>query len=83
MSAAVRVGRIVRRALSPEGLNLITSAGEVAEQSVFHLHLHVVPRWRSDRFGALWPPKGLVPPDVADQALERVKSAWRDFPDLR
>jgi hypothetical protein len=28
------------RALSPEGMNLITSAGSAAEQTVFHLHLH-------------------------------------------
>jgi histidine triad (HIT) family protein len=78
VSAAVEVGRTVRRALNPEGVNLITSAGEAAEQTIFHLHLHVVPRWRDDRFGALWPPKGLVPGTEADRALDRVKRAWDD-----
>jgi histidine triad (HIT) family protein len=67
MTAAHRVGRAVRAALMPEGLNLISSAGEVAEQTVFHLHLHVVPRWRDDGFGHIWPPKRpLENVDIAD-----------------
>jgi histidine triad (HIT) family protein len=55
MAAVVRVGRAIDAALAPEGMNLITSAGEAAEQTVFHLHLHVVPRWRRDGFGKIWP----------------------------
>jgi histidine triad (HIT) family protein len=54
-NAVIRVGRAIDRALSPEGMNLITSAGRAAEQSVFHLHLHVVPRWQRDGFGDIWP----------------------------
>ena len=40
MAAVIRVGRAIDEALKPEGMNLITSAGETAEQTVFHLHLH-------------------------------------------
>lgn len=58
MGAVVKVGRAIDDALNPEGMNLITSAGRVAEQTVFHLHLHVVPRWRKDGFGAIWPREG-------------------------
>jgi histidine triad (HIT) family protein len=73
--AARKVGLAIRRALQPDGINLITSAGMAAEQTVFHLHLHVVPRWENDRFGAIWPPKGLVPPREVDDALERIRLA--------
>jgi histidine triad (HIT) family protein len=52
--AAQRLGRAVRRAVGAEGLNLITSAGAAAEQTVFHLHLHVLPRWNGDSL-ELWP----------------------------
>ncbi len=57
MIAVVRVGRAIEAALTPEGMNLISSAGEPAEQTVYHLHLHVVPRWCQDGFGEIWPPK--------------------------
>jgi histidine triad (HIT) family protein len=59
MSATIRVGNAISRAVmpTPEGMNLISSAGSAAEQSVFHVHLHVVPRWSSDRIGQIWPPK--------------------------
>jgi histidine triad (HIT) family protein len=53
--AALDVGHAIGAALHPDGMNLITSAGATAEQTVFHLHLHVVPRWKADGFGHIWP----------------------------
>jgi histidine triad (HIT) family protein len=77
--AVVRVGRAIAIALSPEGMNLITSSGEAAEQTVGHLHLHVVPRWRRDGFGDIWPPKRDLPgvniEGVADLVREACRSA--------
>lgn len=68
--AAMDLGKAVKAALAPDGLNLITSAGNAAEQTVSHLHLHVVPRWSNDGFGEIWPPKTptslAVKHDVAD-----------------
>jgi histidine triad (HIT) family protein len=55
MAAVIKVGRAINSALTPEGMNLITSAGATAEQTVFHLHLHIVPRWHMDGFGRIWP----------------------------
>lgn len=55
MTGVSRVGQAIESAINPEGMNLITSAGKAAEQSVFHLHLHVVPRWARDGFGRIWP----------------------------
>lgn len=55
IQAAIHVGRAIDVALRPEGMNLITSAGKTAEQTVFHLHFHVVPRWERDGFGHIWP----------------------------
>jgi histidine triad (HIT) family protein len=37
-----------------EGMNLITSMGEAATQSVFHLHLHLVPRTVNDGLALPW-----------------------------
>lgn len=54
----IRVGNALESAVSPEGMNVISSAGEAASQTIMHLHFHVVPRWRSDRIGQIWPEGG-------------------------
>ncbi|MFW6599865.1 HIT family protein [Propionibacteriaceae bacterium Y2011] len=38
-------GRLLVDRLSADGLNMVTSAGEVAGQEVFHLHVHLIPRY--------------------------------------
>lgn len=58
MIGVAHVGGAINSAINPEGMNLITSAGDAAEQTVFHLHLHVVPRWTQDGFGQIWPIEG-------------------------
>jgi histidine triad (HIT) family protein len=75
MAAVVRVGRAVRQALSPAGMNLISSSGEVAEQSVFHLHLHVVPRYPGDHIDPIWPPHEKTDPELMAGVAERVRDA--------
>lgn len=45
----------LRVALSLEGINIINSAGEVASQTVEHMHVHLVPRYRDDIMGDIWP----------------------------
>lgn len=74
MEAVIHVGNAVQTAVSPEGMNLITSAGETAEQSVFHLHLHVVPRWKDDGLD-IWPPKKPVQPQVQENLADDVREA--------
>ncbi len=73
-SAVIRVGRAVRQALHPHGMNLMTSAGSAAEQTVFHLHLHVVPRWKQDGFGKIWPTDS----KYEDESLDNIADLIRD-----
>lgn len=40
-----------------DGYNLITSIGAAATQTVFHLHVHVVPRWPTDKLLLPWSPQ--------------------------
>jgi histidine triad (HIT) family protein len=40
-----KVARGVRKALEPDGITVMQFNGQVAGQSVFHLHFHIVPRW--------------------------------------
>jgi histidine triad (HIT) family protein len=71
--AVLRVGRAIKRALDPEGMNLISSSGDAAGQTVFHLHLHVVPRWERDDFGRIWPPEKPMEEKLKDDLAERIR----------
>jgi len=74
MSAAVRIGQAINAALEPGGMNLITSAGEAAEQSVFHLHLHLVPRWSDDELD-IWPPKKGMRHEIKENLGKAIRAA--------
>ena len=76
MAAVIRVGGAIDASLKPEGMNLITSAGKVAEQTVPHLHFHVVPRWQRDDFGPIWPIEGKKYEDAElEDVADRIREA--------
>jgi histidine triad (HIT) family protein len=77
MGAVIRVGKAIDAAVRPEGMNLITSAGPAAEQTVFHLHLHLVPRWKQDGFGQIWPTEAPYDDARLDRVADRVREACR------
>lgn len=76
MQAVISVGRAIDTALRPDGLNLISSAGEAASQTVFHLHLHVVPRWAGDGLGNIWPLSPPLSDEVKDKAAVAIRAAY-------
>jgi len=54
---AQRIARAVKRSgIKCEGINLFLADGAVAGQEVFHVHLHVVPRYAGDGFGLRFGP---------------------------
>ncbi len=65
--AAQMVAKAVRKTLDPHGLNLVQCNGPGAQQSVFHLHLHVLPRTEGDEAKLNW---GLEPGDMGE--IERL-----------
>lgn len=76
MTMAIRIGKALDAVVTPEGMNLITSAGAAAEQTVFHLHLHVVPRWTNDRIGPIWPEGGLSLGPEAGELAQVLQKAY-------
>ena len=54
---AVRVARAIRAAFSPEGLTVYQANGRAAGQTVFHFHMHLVPRHTDDGMSLVWPVK--------------------------
>jgi histidine triad (HIT) family protein len=63
--AAGRVARLLRVALQPAGMNLVPATGTAAWQSVFHFHLHVVPRYRADELQVMWQAERAPDPELA------------------
>jgi len=53
--ALVRVARAIGEAFSPEGLSQYQANGKLAGQTVFHYHVHLVPRRRDDGMKIDWP----------------------------
>jgi histidine triad (HIT) family protein len=54
MATAKKVAGAIRKALNPDGLNLLQANGAAAFQSVPHFHLHLIPRWTNDGKGFDW-----------------------------
>jgi histidine triad (HIT) family protein len=74
-STVATVGRALQEVFEPQGMNVITSAGAAASQSVMHLHFHIVPRWDGDAIGAIWPPQ--IPTD--ESVLNDMADAVRQY----
>ncbi|WP_423410674.1 HIT family protein [Heyndrickxia sp. MSNUG] len=54
-SAVPKVANAIKAAYDPIGLNVLQNNGEAAGQSVFHFHMHLIPRYgKGDGFGAVW-----------------------------
>jgi histidine triad (HIT) family protein len=49
--ASQRLARAVRAALQPDGIQVMQFNGSAAGQTVFHLHVHVIPRWNDQPLG--------------------------------
>lgn len=57
MQTAQRVARAVQAVFDPPGLTLLQANGREGDQTVFHFHLHVVPRHADDGIALSWPRK--------------------------
>lgn len=72
MSLAKVWGEKLVKALNADGLNLVQNNGLAAGQTVFHYHLHLIPRYTSDAVGELWTP-GSLSDEQRKEILEKVK----------
>ena len=54
-AVASDLGRRLVQVVGAEGFNVWTANGKAAGQEVFHLHLHVLPRFTDDAFGLRFP----------------------------
>ncbi|HEY1508873.1 MAG TPA: HIT family protein [Solirubrobacteraceae bacterium] len=68
--AAQRLARRVKERLGAEGVNLLNSCGAVAWQTVFHFHIHVIPRYSDDPLRLPWKPAPGDAEEIAQAAQQ-------------
>ncbi len=69
---AARVARAIRDAFSPPGLSVYQANGKPAGQTVFHYHVHLVPRHDGDGMALAWPVKN-PPRDELEKHAARIR----------
>lgn len=69
--AAQRIAKRFER-LDVQGVNVLQSSGAAAWQTVFHFHVHVIPRYDGDPLRLPWDPREQDPDDI-DGAAEILK----------
>jgi len=72
--AARRLAKRMRRALEPAGFNVLNSCGRAAWQTIYHFHLHVIPRYEDDPLKLPWVP-GPGEPDKIEALAGRIREA--------
>lgn len=63
---AVKVANALKEALPLEGLNVVQNNGEIAGQTVFHFHMHLVPRYKGDMVNIGWTPGKVTEERIAE-----------------
>ena len=70
MRAARRVAERMRATLQPDGFNILHNIGRAAWQSIFHFHVHVIPRYHDDPLQLPWLPEPADPEELKRVAAE-------------
>lgn len=69
---AKKVGGKLVEALGCDGLNVVQNNGEAAGQTVFHFHMHLIPRNNGDQVGVTWNP-GKLSDEDKEEILAKVR----------
>lgn len=69
-----RIARAIRAAFAPEGLSVYQANGKAAGQTVFHYHVHLVPRYENDAMAFTWPVQN-PPREALEAHAARIRAA--------
>lgn len=71
MKLAKKMATEMTERLGCEGFNLVQNNGDLAGQTVFHFHMHLIPRYRADGQKIGWKPQEVSPEDL-QQVREQI-----------
>lgn len=75
MALAKRMVGVMTAALKCDGFNLVQNNGEAAGQTVFHFHLHLIPRYKDDQAGFGWN-DGTLTDEVKAEVIDKVRAEF-------
>ena len=75
---AKKITTRLKDVLGCDGYNIVQNNGEVAGQTVFHFHMHLIPRYKNDNVGLGWHMGELTEEDKKE-ILEKLKQYWRRY----
>ncbi|WP_416150241.1 HIT family protein [Salipaludibacillus sp. HK11] len=58
---AEEIRGVQKQELSPDGFNIGINCGEAAGQTIFHVHMHVIPRYTGDMYDPAGGVRGVIP----------------------
>jgi len=70
MAAVRRMIVRMQETIRPAGFNVLNNMGRAAWQSIFHFHVHVIPRYEDDPLQLPWLPQPADPAELAAVAAE-------------
>ena len=70
LPVAKKVAGAVKKVTGCDGINILQNNGEAAGQTVFHLHVHVVPRFEGDGILPVWPQGSYADGEAAELAAK-------------
>ena len=73
MILAKKMACALTKALKCDGFNIVQNNGECAGQTVFHFHMHLIPRYKEDGVGITWTP-GSLTDEVKEEILSKVQA---------
>lgn len=71
-SLASVVARAMKKVLHCDGMNVLQNNGSIAGQTVFHFHLHLIPRYEGDSVQITWP-QGTLEEETKEELIQLIK----------
>ena len=69
---AQKMATKMKKVVDCDGFNIVQNNGTTAGQTVFHFHIHLIPRYDKDGAGVSWKPGTLT-----DEAREEILQKWK------